>query len=82
MLKIIETNLSELIKPFSTLLMDEFVNLSPFEVRVVNMVKDGKTAKDIAEILHMSENTVKSHNRHIRSKLGIKHKKVNLRSYL
>ncbi len=82
LLEIIETNLSELIKPFSTLLMDELVNLSPSEVRVANMVKEGKTAKEIAEILYISEYTVKAHLRKIRLKLGIKNKKINLRSYL
>lgn len=79
---ILETNLSEVLKPFAEQLMNDAINLSPTEIQVAGLVKECKTSKEIAEILLMSENTVKSHNRHIRSKLGIKHKKVNLRSYL
>ena len=81
-LNILETNLSGVIKPFAKQLMDEDFRLSHTEIQVANLVREGKTSKEIAEIMGMSENTVKSHNRHIRSKFGIKHKKVNLRSYL
>ena len=82
LLNIIETNLSEIVKPFTTQLTNKEVNLSPTQVRVAKMVKEGKTAKEIAEIMHISENTVKEHNSQIRKKLGIKRKKVNLRTYL
>ena len=82
LLNIIKTNLSEVIKPIATKLTSKIINLSPNEVRVANMVKDGKTSKEIADIIHISENTVKEHKSYIRSKLGIKKKKVNLRSYL
>ena len=81
-INILEKNLSEVIKPFAEQFMNETINLSQTEIQIAGLVKDGKTSKDIADILYISENTVKSHNRHIRSKLGIKHKKVNLRSYL
>ncbi len=61
---------------------NEGINLSLTEIQVASLVKEGKTSKEIAEIMYISDNTVKAHNRRIRSKLGIKHKKVNLKSYL
>lgn len=82
LLKIIETNLSETIKPFVSKFNNIADNFSPTEIRVAKMVKDGKTAKEIAGIMCISPNTVKEHNSHIRRKLGIKRKKVNLRNYL
>jgi DNA-binding CsgD family transcriptional regulator len=82
LLDIIETNLSEIIKPFAIKLTDKSINFSPAEVRVAKMVKEGRTAKEIADILYISTNTVKEHNSQIRKKLGIKRKKINLRTYL
>ncbi len=82
LLNMLESNISEVIKPFSTLLISESINLSPSEVRVANMIKEGKIAKEIAEILCISENTVKAHFRNIRSKLKITNKKINLRTHL
>jgi len=82
LLNILESNLSKIIRPFSTLLMSESIKFSPSEVRIANMVKEGKTAKEIATIMYISENTVKAHYRNIRSKLKIKNKKINLRTYL
>ena len=81
-LNIIDTNIYEIIKPFTTRLSNKLTYLSPIEVRIAKMVKDGKTAKDIAEILLISEYTVKEHNAHIRKKLGLKRKSINLKSYL
>ena len=82
LIDILESNLSEIIKPFSTILMNEQINFSPSEVRVANLIKEGKTAKEISEIMFISENTVKGYYRNIRSKLIIKNKKINLRTYL
>ena len=50
--------------------------------KIANLVKDGRTNKEIASMLYLSENTVKNHRSQIRNKLGLKHKKINLRSYL
>lgn len=82
LLNIIETNLSEILKPFTIKLTNKAINFSQAEVRVAKMVKEGRTAKEIADILNISVNTAKEHNSQIRKKLGIKRKKINLRSYL
>jgi PAS domain S-box-containing protein len=79
---ILESNMKEIVSPFVTKLSSRFLSLTPTEIRVASLIKDGKTSKEIASVIHASENTVRSHRFHIRSKLGIKNKKVNLRSYL
>jgi PAS domain S-box-containing protein len=79
---ILESNVKEIVSPFVTKLSSRFLSLTPTEIQVASLIKDGKTSKEIAVLLNASENTVRSHRFHIRSKLGIKNKKVNFRSYL
>jgi PAS domain S-box-containing protein len=79
---ILESNMKEIVSPFVTKLSSRFLSLTPTEIQVASLIKDGKTSKEIAALLNASENTVRTHRFHIRSKLGIKNKKVNFRSYL
>ncbi len=53
--------------------------LTPAEYRVYELYLSGKTAKQIAKILHITENTLKYHNKNIYSKLGISSRKQLLR---
>ena len=79
---ILDSNLSNMISPFISKLSSRYFNLTPMEVRVANLVKEGKTNKEIAEILYISKNTVLFHRYNIRRKLGLQNKKINLRSHL
>lgn len=82
LLNILESNLIEIISPFSRQLTTDSASLTPKEVMVIDLIKDGQKDKDISEILNMSLDTVKTHRRNIRRKIGINNKKINLRSYL
>jgi DNA-binding CsgD family transcriptional regulator len=46
------------------------------------LVKEGKTNKEVAEILLLSKNTILFHRHNIRTKLGLRNSKKNLRSHL
>jgi len=79
---ILESNMKEIFSPFVTKLSSRFLSLTPTEIKVASLIKDGKTSKEIAALLLASENTIRSHRFHIRSKLDLKNRKINLRSYL
>ena len=58
------------------------VMLTPMEIRIASMIKDGYKSKDIASLQHISLETVKTHRRSIRKKFGLKHRQVDLASFL
>jgi DNA-binding NarL/FixJ family response regulator len=80
--EVLESNLSEICSPLTKNLSLQSASISPTEVQVANLIKCGKRNKEIAEILGVSLNTVLTHRYRLRSKLGLKREKVNLRSYL
>jgi DNA-binding CsgD family transcriptional regulator len=55
--------------------------LTPTEMRIASMIKDGYKSEDIARLLSVSFNTVKTHRKNIRKKLRLKKKPINLASY-
>jgi PAS domain S-box-containing protein len=75
-------NMREILSPFAATLSSRFLNLTPTQIKVAALIRDGRTTKEIASLLHLSENTIVSHRFHIRSKLGLRNRTVNLRSYL
>jgi PAS domain S-box-containing protein len=79
---IIESNLKEITSSFAFSLSTPHLNMTPKEIEVANLIKQGKASKEICEILGSSEKVIAFHRQNIRKKLGLLNKKVNLKSYL
>lgn len=77
----IEYNFRELTTP---LVPDEskLNKFSPTELQIVNLIKQGKSSKEISDICNISIATISSHRKSIRKKLEISNKKVNLYTHL
>ena len=81
-LSLIESHILEITSPFSKRISGKDFDLTPTEIQTAGLIKEGKSTKEIAEFLNVSENTVSSNRFHIRKKLGLTNKKINLRYYL
>jgi len=81
-LKILESNVREIISPFGQRLSSELMKLTPKELNVANLVRQGKTTKEIAALSNVSPETISLHRKNIRKKLNLTEKKVNLRTSL
>lgn len=81
-LNIIRTNIEQLISPVSKSLSGVYLDLTPTEVRVADLIRQGQSTKSIAAILNTSPSTVEKHRNSIRRKLGVLNQKCNLQTYL
>lgn len=81
-LGILETNLHDIIAPFSRSLVMAHLKLTPAETKIANLIRQGKTSKEIAELLSISCETVNVHRKRIRKKSGIANRSVHLRTLL
>ncbi len=81
-LDILSKNLDEIASPFTRNVFTMNLQLTPVEIQIANLVKQGKSSKEIAELMGITPGTADLHRKNIRKKCGITHKKVNLRTYL
>ena len=80
--EIIELNLKEIILPFSLSLSGDLSKLTPAEIQIADLIRKGKTTKDIAKLLKLSPTTIATHRQNIRKKLALTNQKINLRTIL
>lgn len=81
-INIIRSHLDDIIAPFLYQLSSKYSDLTPSEIKVASFVRDGKTTKEIAELLNLSVGAVNFHRNNLRKKLGLRNKKTNLRAHL
>ncbi|KAB2887458.1 MAG: helix-turn-helix transcriptional regulator [Desulfobulbaceae bacterium] len=80
--EIIDNNIREITAPFLKSLSSLAVKLTPQEIEVAGMVRNGRSSKEIADMLNLSVAGVDFHRKSLRRKLGLTHSAQNLRSYL
>ncbi|WDP92246.1 MAG: helix-turn-helix transcriptional regulator [Desulfobacter sp.] len=78
----VRSNLDSIASPFLKRLPSLALQLTPLELQVANLVKEGRTTKEIAAVLGSSPDAVDFHRKNIRKKFGLTGRKINLRTYL
>ncbi|MBU4177860.1 MAG: PAS domain-containing protein [Desulfurivibrionaceae bacterium] len=81
-LRVAAANLEKITSTFCLTLSVRLKGLTPRELEVAELIKQGRSTKQVAAILDLSCRTVEFYRDQLRVKLGIKSKKTNLRSYL
>ncbi len=79
---LLRQSLQEIASPFLTQLSRQHVELTPVEVAISAMIRNGLSTKEIAQLRCISEATVRRHRENIRRKLNLQNRKANLVTYL
>lgn len=81
-IKIIEDILKEMNPVFTEAAADTNGDFTPSEIHVIQMIRQGKSSKEISKLLNLSTKAISFHRSNIRKKLGLVNKKLNLMTYL
>ena len=79
---ILESNIDDIVSRFLRRMSSRYIGLTPAQIQVATLVRQGKRTKDIAELLDLSPKTIEDHRKNLRKKLGLRNKKANLRTHL
>lgn len=81
-LTILESNIKDIISPFSPKLTSRHFKLTKSELQIAKLVRMGITSREIAELMGLSRRTIESHRDRIRKKIGLDSRRRNLRTFL
>jgi len=81
-LYIIESHLKNITSSFVRKLSSEHLKLTPRELQIAGLIREGRMTKEIADFMNISLATIEIHRYHIRKKLGLTGGKTNLRTFL
>lgn len=82
LIAMINTNLEDVMSPLSRRFILEGTRLTPVEIQVANLIRQGNTTKRVTELMGVATSTIDFHRLNIRRKLNLTNKDVNLQSYL
>jgi DNA-binding CsgD family transcriptional regulator len=80
--EMLRKNLEEITSPFISRLSIAYHAMTPTEIAICNMIRNGMRTKEIAGMRGISEATVNRHREKIRRKLKITNQDVNLATFL
>lgn len=81
-INLLRDSLTEIAAPLTRELEKRFADLTPRELEICHMIRNGLNCKDIAATFNTSLQTVLKQRSAIRKKIGIAKKKVNLETFL
>jgi DNA-binding CsgD family transcriptional regulator len=80
--ELLRDNLEDISSPFVSRLSTQFQSLTPTEIQISNMIRNGMRTKEVAELRGVSMATVHRHRERIRQKLGLTNSDINLATFL
>jgi FixJ family two-component response regulator len=80
--KIIQDMLVDLTDGSQRELDADLIQLTPTELEVCQYIKANRSTTEIADVMNLSFETIQTHRKHIRKKLGLVNKRVSLQSFL
>ena len=81
-MEMLRNNLEEVTSPFISKLSLSYRSLTPTEITICNMIRNGMRTKEIASMRGVSEATINRHRENIRRKLKITNQETNLATFL
>ena len=81
-IEMLKTNLEEITSPFIRQLSNSYHSMTPTEITICNMIRNGLRTKEIAQTRGVSTATINRHRENIRRKLKVTNSDVNLATYL
>ena len=82
LVNILQANIQDMINAGADTHFDKYRHLTPTEVHVADLIRQGLSSKEIAEALKVSPSTINIHRNKIRRKLGLLNTKTNLQSFM
>ncbi|MBU1696596.1 MAG: LuxR C-terminal-related transcriptional regulator, partial [Proteobacteria bacterium] len=79
---IIKKNLEQVTSSFGQTLTLKYRNLTSREIQVADLIRHGRSTKEMAEFLGVSIFTIETYRANLRKKFNLKNKKMNLRAFL
>jgi len=79
---LLRQSLQDIASPFLTQISRNHMQLTPVEIAISTMIRNGLSTKEIAQLRSISAATVQRHRENIRRKLGLRNRKANLATYL
>ena len=79
---LLRQSIQDIASPFLTQISRNHMQLTPVEIAISTMIRNGLSNKEIAQLRSISPATVQRHRENIRRKLNLKNRKINLTTYL
>jgi len=79
---LLRQNLQDIASPFFHEMARVHLELTPVEIAICTMIRNGLSTKEIAQLRRISTATVRRHRENVRRKLGLTNSKTNLVTFL
>jgi len=80
--ELLRSGLLDITSSFTSRLEERFHDLTSTEIQICSLIRSGLRSKEIAELRSISTATVFRHREHIRRKLDLAHRSINLATFL